>query len=97
MVEFLSATAAFPRALPASKIPGILPAAHRRATHMVFHCYVLSGKAQVGFRDPRLDDHFLQELGVHLPGRDARQKARSDLTVGRGSTDLCRWDLLANE
>lgn len=56
-------------------------AKHRRATHVVFHCYVLSGKAQVGFCDSRLDDHFLQELGVHLPVRDARQKARTYLTV----------------
>lgn len=93
VVEFLSATAAFSHALLACKFPwnaGLNSAAakHRRATHMVFHCYVLSGKAQVGFCDARLDDHFLQELGVHLPARDARQKARTDLTGVRFNRPL---------
>lgn len=90
VVEFLSATAALSHALLACKCPwnaGLNSAAakHRRATHMVFHCYVLSGKAQVGFCDARLDDHFLQELGVHLPARDAR----TDLTgVARPISEL---------
>lgn len=87
VVEFLSATAAFSHALLACKFPwnaGLNSAAakHRRATHMVFHCYVLSGEAQVGFCDARLDDHFLQELGVHLPARDARQKGTDGFNRG---------------
>lgn len=43
-----------------------------QATHVVFHCHVFSGETQVGFCNPRLDDHFLQELGVLVPGRDAQ-------------------------
>lgn len=45
-------------------------------THVILHRHVFSGKAQVGVGNAGLDDHLLQELGVHLSVRPMEEKER---------------------